>query len=99
MLKTSQNICLYGGAQLMISQLHLISSIWVITVLMGAVREYRPLILHSGFKLFCVVVHLRLFFLFNVLIHETLRTRDAYNYPQNSKTPLTFPIHVFIQFI
>lgn len=62
MLKTSQNICLYGGAQLMISQLHLISSIWVITVLMGAVREYRPLILHSGFKLFCVVVHLRLFF-------------------------------------
>lgn len=106
MLKTSQNICLYGGAQLMISQLHLISSIWVITVLMGAVREYRPLILHSGFKLFCVVVHLRLYinhfkvvFLFNVLIHETLRTRDAYNYPQNSKTPLTFPIHVFIQFI
>lgn len=38
-------------------------------------------------------------FLFNVLIHETLRTRDAYNYPQNTKTPLTFPIHVFIQFI
>lgn len=72
----------------MISQLHLSSSIWLITVLMGAVREYHPLILHSGFKLFCVVVHLRLYInhfkvvFFNVLIHKTLDMKGCVQLPQ-----------------